>query len=150
VKAAAKIARHALPPLSTVPYVVKFGQRPRRTSRREQDAPCGRVPRVARLLALAHNIDGMIRSGELRDWAHAAQLAGVTRARMTQIANLLLLSPRIQGSILNLSKVVEGRESVTEHLLRRATDLPDWQEQEVHLLTIARTFSPTHRHPVSQ
>src|SRR5436309_368869 len=65
--------------------------------------PVGRVPRVTRLLALAHKIDGQIRSGEIRNWAEAARLVGVTRARMTQIAKLLLLAPKIQESILDLS-----------------------------------------------
>ncbi len=46
--------------------------------------PVGRVPRVTCLLALAHEIDGMVRSGEIRDWAEASHLVGVTQARMTQ------------------------------------------------------------------
>ncbi len=89
-----------------------------------------RVPRVARLLALAHRIDGMIRSGELRDWAEAARLTGVTRARMTQIANLLLLAPEIQGDILEMVLVVEGRDPVNEHRLRQIVCRGTWVEQQ--------------------
>ncbi len=72
-----------------------------------------RIPRVTRLLALAHKIDGMIRSGELKDWAEAARLVGVTRARMTQIANLLLLAPAIQESLIGSSPGtdISGRNS---------------------------------------
>lgn len=87
-----------------------------------------RVPRVARLLALAHKVDAMIRSGELKNWADAARLIGVTRARMTHIANLLLLAPQIQDSILGLALVPIRDDSITEHHLR--TIQPDWQEQE--------------------
>src|SRR5713226_5996272 len=90
----------------------------------------GRIPRVTRLLALAHRIDMMIRSGEIRDWAEAARLAGVTRARMTQIAKLLLLAPRIQERILNLSNVTRGPDLITERALRPVATQVDWQRQE--------------------
>src|SRR6266849_9645735 len=97
-------------------------------------SPAGRVPRVTRLLALAHRIEVMIRSGEIRDWAGAARLAGVTRARMTQIAKLLLLAPRIQEGILNLSNVTRGPDPVTERVLRAAAAHVDWRSQKVPLL----------------
>ncbi len=93
--------------------------------------PVGRVPRVIRLLALAHTIDGRIRSAEIRDWAEAARLVGVTRARMTQIAKLLLLAPKIQEGILNLSDVTRGPDPVTERALRTAVVQVDWQRQEI-------------------
>ncbi len=96
--------------------------------------PVGHVPRVTRLLALAHTIDGRIRSGEIRDWAEAARLVGVTRARMTQIAKLLLLAPRIQEGILNLSNVTRGPDPVTERVLRAAAAQVDWQRQEMPLV----------------
>src|SRR5712692_4589495 len=102
--------------------------------------PVGRVPRITRLLVLAHKIDGMIRSGEIRDWAEGARLLGVTRARMTQIAKLLLLAPPIQEGILNLSKVTRGPDPVTERALRTAAAEVDWQSQKVPRLE--RCFSP--------
>jgi len=89
----------------------------------------GRLPRVTRLLVLAHRIDGMIRAGEIRDWADAAQLAGVTRARMTQVANLLLLAPDIQGAILDLPTTTVGPDPMTEHGLRHIHSRIDWQVQ---------------------
>ncbi len=72
----------------------------------------------------------MIRSGEIRDWAEAARLVGVTRARMTQVANLLLLAPKIQEGILNLSHVTRGEDPVTERSLREVAAHTDWQSQE--------------------
>ncbi len=55
---------------------------------------------AARQLALAYWIDRRIESGELRDLADAARLIGVSRARMTQIANLLLLPLDVQEQVL--------------------------------------------------
>ncbi len=62
----------------------------------------GRLPRIARLMALAIKFDGMIREGVVTDYADLARLGLVTRARMTQIMNLLNLSPDIQEEILFL------------------------------------------------
>ncbi len=51
-------------------------------------------------MALAIKIDDMVRHGELRDYADVARLGHVTRARITQIMNLLNLAPDIQEQIL--------------------------------------------------
>ncbi len=123
--------RRAVPqsaPIQTATYEVEF---PRRQAAElaSSQAPVGRVPRVTRLLALAHRIEGMIRSGELRDWAEAARLVGVTRARMTQIAKLLLLAPYIQEAILNMSNVARGLDPVTERVLRKIATHADWHTQ---------------------
>lgn len=114
----------AAPAVST--YTVDFtSESPRRATR----AATGRVPRIARVLALAHKIDGMIRTGELRDLADAARVIGVTRARMTQITNLLLLAPEIQDAILGLPPVTNGRDSISERALRRIVAEPEWNRQ---------------------
>jgi len=78
------------------------------------------VPRLARMLALAHHIEALIESGELRDAAHAARLLGVTRARMTQVMNLLLLPVPLQEDVLL------GRLKATERALRAALKDPVW------------------------
>jgi len=75
-------------------------------------------------------IDGLIRSEELKDWAEAARLIGVTRARMTQITSLLLLAPNIQEGIVNLLVVFEGRDTITEHDLRPIALEGEWVDQE--------------------
>ena len=112
-------------------YTTNFKKRQQKRSGASQDTSVGRIPRVTRLLALAHKIDGAIRSGEIRDWARAARLVGVTRARMTQIANLLLLAPEIQEKILTLSSILEGRDSITERDTREAASHMDWRTQAV-------------------
>jgi hypothetical protein len=51
----------------------------------EPPAPTpGRVPRVARLLALAHRLERLVRTGVVKDYAEAARLGHVTRARISQ------------------------------------------------------------------
>ena len=81
------------------------------------------------MLALAHRIDARIRAGELRDLADAAREIGVTRARMTQIANLLLLAPEIQEAILDLPQVTNGRDPISKRALRRIVVEADWNRQ---------------------
>jgi hypothetical protein len=51
------------------------------------------VPRISRLMALAIHFDGLIRDGMVRNFADFARLGGVSRARITQIMNLLNLPP---------------------------------------------------------
>ncbi len=105
---------------------VDFGAK---SPRRATVAPKGRVSRVGRLLSLAYRIDGMIRAGELRDLADAARACNLTRARMTQIGNLLLLAPEIQETILELPPVTKGRDPITERTLRPIVAEPHWQRQ---------------------
>jgi len=89
----------------------------------------GRVPRVARLLALAYRIDSFIQAGQLRDLADAARLLGLTRARVTHVMNLTLLAPAIQAEILDLPPTVTGRDRIAERQLRPIVSQPDWDAQ---------------------
>ncbi len=72
----------------------------------------GRVPRIARLLALAHRFQKMVESGTVTDYAALARLGHVTRARMSQIMSLLHLAPDIQEAILFLEPVTHGRDPI--------------------------------------
>ncbi len=107
-------------------YTVDFGGK---SAQRPTHRDTGRVPRVARQLALAHRIDGMIRNGDLRDLADAARALGLSRARVTQLSALLLLAPEIQEAILDLPPVTNGRDPVSERALRRIVAEPDWERQ---------------------
>ena len=89
----------------------------------------GNVPRISRLLALAHHLDGLVKSGEVKDYAEAARLGHVTPARLTQIMNLLLLAPDIQEEILLLPRTTKGRDPVCERNIRRVVAEPTWTEQ---------------------
>ena len=80
-----------------------------RIGRRSIAAPTTRVPRVARLMALAIKFEGLVRAGTVHDYADLARLGGVTRARITQIMNLLLLAPDLQERLLFLEGTTTGR-----------------------------------------
>jgi hypothetical protein len=91
--------------------------------------PAGRVPRVARLMALAIRFEELVRLGEVQDYADLARLGHVTRARVTQIMNLLMLAPDLQERILFLPLVERGRDPLKEWQVRSVAKLPSWAEQ---------------------
>ncbi|XHC25654.1 MAG: hypothetical protein ACFHWZ_03420 [Phycisphaerales bacterium] len=91
----------------------------------------GRVPRVARLLALAIRCEKLIADGHIADQAELARLGHVTRARMSQIMNLTLLAPDIQEEILFLPRVLKGCDPVSEQKLRPVVREVSWAKQRV-------------------
>ncbi len=58
------------------------------------------VSRAARMLALAHYVERLVEQGTVASYADAARQLGVSRARMSQILNLLNLPPRVQEGLL--------------------------------------------------
>ncbi len=94
-----------------------------------QGKPPGRIPRVARLMALAIRLETLIAEGRVPNYATLARLAHVSRARITQIMNLILLAPDIQEAILFLPSVRRGPDPVTERDLRPITAEADWTRQ---------------------
>ena len=116
----------------TRPFHVRNGSRSHKVlydGEAKPSVPCGRVPRVARLMALAIRFDQLIRDGVVADQAELARLGHVSRARVTQIMNLLYLAPDIQEQVLYLPRTVHGRDPVQlRHLLPIAAE-PNWQKQ---------------------
>jgi hypothetical protein len=96
--------------------------RPRRPA--EPEPP--RIPRVTRLMALAIKFQNLVDRGEVRDYADLARLGYVTRARLTQIMNLLLLAPDIQEDVLGLGR---RPSAITERHLRSLVKLVTWDGQ---------------------
>ena len=94
-----------------------------------RDLPTARVPRVARLMALAIKFDGMIADGHVRDQAEIAAVGHLTRARVTQVMCLLYLAPDIQEAVLHLPPVASGRDPFTERELRAIAAEPEWGKQ---------------------
>ena len=78
----------------------------------------GKIPRVARLMALAIQFDEMICTGEAKDATELAILYDVTQPRMSQIRALTLLAPDLQERLLNLPQEFTGRSPINEKLLR--------------------------------
>jgi hypothetical protein len=89
----------------------------------------GRVPRVARLMALALRFDGLVRSGAVKDYAALARLGHVTRARISQIMSLLHLAPDLQEALLFLPRTQRGRDPLVLHDVLPLTALTDWRKQ---------------------
>ncbi len=120
----------------TVEYVVSFGKRseqprkshPTKAEIRDRSIPAPKIEpsatKTARLLALAHYVERAVNSGLLKDYAAAARLLGMTRARMAQVMNLLWLSPGIQEAIL------AGKLVRRERPLRSVVRHIDWNDQK--------------------
>jgi len=94
-----------------------------------QVEPAGRAPRIARLVALAHKLDELVRSGVVSDCRALARLGHISPARLTQIMVLLRLSPAIQEYVLFLPAA--DARFITELALRRVAREPHWDRQQV-------------------
>jgi hypothetical protein len=113
---------------ATIVVRANFDRKPAGRGEAKKDSSAGRrSPGVAHLLALAHQIDRKIHDGELRDYAHAAKVLGLTRARISQIGSLTLLAPAIQEAILALPDT--QRDPITERQLREIVTEPLWDKQ---------------------
>ena len=95
----------------------------------EATVPSGNVPRISRLMALAIRFDTLLRDGVAKDYADLARLGGVTRARLTQIMNLLNLAPDIQEALLFLPRTTQGTDPICERNLRPLIAMTDWRDQ---------------------
>ena len=79
--------------------------------------------RLARQLALAHLVQGLVESGELESYAAAALRLRITRARMAQVLALLNLAPKLQEQIL------AGKLRISERALRPVLREVSWKKQ---------------------
>jgi len=100
----------------------------RRTTAPPPPPRVGHVPRVARLLALAHHFDHLIEQGIVEDYAEIARLAQLSRARVAQIMTLKFLAPDIQERIAMIPQSY-GKDRITEKRLRRIAMTADWHDQ---------------------
>jgi len=113
-----------------VTYTVDFEVRGRRgrnnqaTDRPGEPAESS-IPRIARLMALAIRLEGLIREQTIPDYAEVARRGRLTRARMTQIMKLLDLAPDLQEQILFLTPLPRLNERNLRPIVRRI----DWPEQ---------------------
>jgi len=84
-----------------------------------------RPPRIALLMALAIYMERLLRDGHAESQGELASLAGITRARITQILNLLGLAPDIQEQLLLNNK----SNRFVERTLRPLCMVANWNEQ---------------------
>ena len=96
----------------------------------------GRVPRVAKLLALAHRFEHLLHAGVVKDYADLGRLGHVTRARVSQIMLLLCLAPDIQEEILFWAPTVQGKDRVQMRHLLPIAAVFDWKKQRQRWLEL--------------
>jgi hypothetical protein len=94
----------------------------------EPRTPVRRPAKVARMLALAHHLQRAIDQGLVADRAAVARNLGQTRARITQLLDLLLLAPDLQVRVLALESV-DGLEPTSERSIRAIAARSDWSLQ---------------------
>jgi len=100
-------------------------------------ADAGRVPRVARLMALALHYERLMADGAITTQAEIASLSHVTRARVTQVMNMLHLAPDIQEAILFWPPTKIGRERIHERDIRHIVSQADWGRQRALWLELS-------------
>lgn len=121
--------------MTTIRRKISFSRRPDKTvalSVVNDPAPPSRsvrVPRIAKLMALAIHFDQLIREGRVANQSELARLVHVTQPRLTQIMNLNHLAPDVQEQLLHLPAVERGRESIHERNLRPVAACICWTRQ---------------------
>ncbi len=65
----------------------------------------------------------------MRDYADLARLGYVTRARISQVMNLLNLAPDIQEVLLFLPRTLQGRDPICEKDIRPIAGVAHWSRQ---------------------
>src|SRR5579859_6178281 len=92
----------------------------------EKDPVPERVPRIARLMALALKFEQMMQQAVVTDYSVLAIVGLVSRARVTQIMNLLNLAPDLQEQILFLKPETAKQCGICEPSIRRLSSLLLW------------------------
>ena len=88
-----------------------------------------RIPRLARLMALALRFEKLIATGVVKDFRTLARLGHVSSARVSQILSLLHLAPDIQEALLFRHRPERGRDSLGLRKVLPLTKIWDWQKQ---------------------
>ena len=91
--------------------------------------PAGRVPRISRLLALAHHCFRLVQTGAIINQSELAYFGQISTTRMTQIMWLDNLAPDIQEEILFLPRTTQGRDPIKEADIRPIAKTLDWSKQ---------------------
>ena len=110
-----------------IEYTLKFRRRAPAFRTNPASEPQERPHRIARILAMAHRLDELVRSGAVRDHEELARLGHVSPARICQFMTLLHLAPAIQEYLLFLTAA--ETIPITEPALRKIAREPRWDRQ---------------------
>ena len=80
-------------------------------------------------MALAIYFDQLINDGVVEDQAEIARLGHVSRARVTQIMNLLNLTPDIQEELLFIEGIAGGRGPHSKRSVTPISSQSNWRVQ---------------------
>lgn len=103
-----------------------------------------RVPHVSRLMALAIHLDQLLRDRKVKDYAEIARLGHVSRARVTQIMNLLNLAPDIQELILFLPPIGIANGFTNGRQIRCMSSCLNWNAQRAMWKRCGRNVTCRH------
>lgn len=121
--------------MTTAKHKLKFssGRRAKKVVNAEpiESPPTTRIPRITKMMALAIRFDHLIKTGQVKDQAELAHLAHVSRARLTQIMDLLMLAPDIKEAILNLEPTTDSAPRLREGIVRQIAIVPNFEKQRV-------------------
>ncbi len=81
------------------------------------------------MLALAHYVERLVEEGTVASYADAARQLGVSRARMSQLMNLLNLAPSVQVALLS------GKTVLSVRRIRRLARSVEWDKQMIEIQT---------------
>ncbi len=104
------------------------------------ERPIGRLPRITRYMALAIYYEDLIRQGQVHDYAEIAMLGYVSRARVSQIMNLRLLSPDIQEELVSLERISQGKDSLLLRELQKIALEPNWRKQRTQWASLTTQY----------
>jgi hypothetical protein len=93
-------------------------------------------------MALAIKFDNLLRTGQIADYAELARLGHVSRARISQIMNLLALAADLQEALLFLPRTHRGRDPIHLRLLQPIAATPDWRQQRRWWRELCRQAMP--------
>jgi hypothetical protein len=80
-------------------------------------------------MALAIRFEDLLRQESVKSCAELARLGCVSRARVSQIMDLLNLAPDIQERLLFLTPVRTWRDELNERAVRAVLRVPVWARQ---------------------
>jgi len=80
-------------------------------------------------MALAIRFEKLVCDNAVENYSQLTELGYVSRARITQLMNLLLRAPDIQEDILFLPKVYKGKYTLRERNLRHIVNVISWTKQ---------------------
>jgi hypothetical protein len=80
-------------------------------------------------MALALRLEEQVRAGGMASYSQLAAVGHVSRARVSQIMNLVNLAPDVQEAILFLPRTEHGRDPIHLLLLQPIASSIDWKKQ---------------------